>query len=47
VSGELPLVVPGGDDDALAGVGGQAGQHHRAALATRVAHLQITRTFNQ
>ena len=27
MGGELPLVVPGGDDDALAGVGGQAGQH--------------------
>ena len=36
---ELALVVPAGDDDALAGVGGQA-DHGRAALARRVDHLR-------
>ncbi len=41
MSGELSLVVPGGDDDSLAGVGGQAAQHHGATLATGVGHLHI------
>ena len=37
--GELPLVVPGRDDDALAGVRGEAGEDNTASLATTVAHL--------
>ena len=37
---KLLLVVPGGNDDALARVGGQASQHCAASLTARVVHLQ-------
>ena len=39
VRGELPLVVPAGDDGALAGVRAQAGHDH-PALAGLVGHLR-------
>jgi hypothetical protein len=40
--GELSLVVPGSNDDALAGVGGETGQRDGAAFAAAVVHLKNT-----
>ena len=39
VGGELFVVIPGSDDDALSGVGGKSGQHNGTTLPCGVVDL--------